>query len=56
MTNKLKRNESYYQLKYSNNKYSDYHDKSNSRQTFIDRERENPTKNSWKARAIGKKY
>ena len=32
MTNKLKRSESYYQSKYSNNKYSKYYTKSYSRQ------------------------
>ena len=35
MTNKLKRNESYYQSKYSSNKYSEYYAKSYSRQSFF---------------------
>ena len=35
MTNKLKRSESYYQSKYSNNKYSKDYAKSYSRQSFL---------------------
>ena len=41
MTNKLKRSESYYQPKYSNNKYSKDYAKSYSRQSSLGRERGN---------------
>ena len=45
MTNKLKRSESYYQSKYSNNKYSEDNAKSYSRQyCFSSREGEPPAK------------
>ena len=39
MTNKLKRSESYYQSKYSHNKYSKHYAKSYSRQSFLGRGR-----------------
>ena len=51
MTNKLKRSGSYYQSKYSNNKYSKDYAKSYSRQSFLDRGRERLPKKSWRTRA-----
>ena len=48
MTNKLKRSESYYQPKHSNNKYSKDYAKSYSRQSFLGRERGNFPKKSWR--------
>ena len=57
MTNKLKRSESYYQSKYSNNKYSKDYAKSYSRQSFLGRGRGSLSKNSLKTRAGSlKKY
>ena len=55
MTNKLKRSESYYQPKYSNNKYSKDYAKSYSRQSFLGRGRGSLPKKSWKTRAANLK-
>ena len=55
MTNKLKRSESYYQSKYSNNKYSKDYAKSYSRQSFLGRGRGSLPKKSWKTRAANLK-
>ena len=55
MTNKLKRSESYYQSKYSNNKYSKDYAKSYSMQSSLGRERGNFPKKSWKTRAASLK-
>ena len=51
MSNKLKRSESYYQSKYSNNKYSKDYTKSYFRQSFLGRGRGSLPKKSWKTRA-----
>ena len=57
MTNKLKKSESYFQSKYSNNKYSKDYAKFYSRQSFLGRGRGSLPKKSWKTRAAGlKKY
>ena len=57
MTNKLKKSESYFQSKYSNNKYSKDYAKCYSRQSFLGRGRGSLPKKSWKTRAAGlKKY
>ena len=57
MTNKLKKSESCFQSKYSNNKYSKDYAKFYSRQSFLDRGRENLQKKSWKTRAASfRKY
>ena len=56
MTNKLKRNEGYYQSKYSS-KYSKDHVKYYSRQSFLGRGRGSLPRKSWKNRAAShKKY
>ena len=57
MKNKLKRSASYYQSKYSNNKYSKHYVKSCSRQSFLGRGRGSLPTKSWKTRAASlKKY
>ena len=48
MTNKLKRSQSYYQLKYSNHKYSKDYVKSNSKQSLLSQRRGNLLKKYWK--------
>ena len=55
MTNKLKRSESYYQSKYSNNKYSKDYAKSYSRQSFLGRGRGSLPKKSFNTRAASLK-